>query len=212
MKSIVMLLAMVLSVQCFSQTEPNRKVKTREFGIKAGFNFPDVRSVTAINSNSRTGFLAGVFFAPKSKRLFGYRSELMYSRLGYDFRSNTATGSVNFEYILLPMLSTLNITKYAQLQVGPQAILMLNAKADSTSSVSAPGPAGKLMSYYNRFDYGVAGGLKLYPFKGLLIGARYNCSFGPFNKEPGGITQVPSSITAINPKTNVFQLFMGWKF
>ena len=72
------------------------------------------------------------------------------------------------------------------------------------------------MDYYNKFDYGFAGGIEVHPFKGLLVGARYNISLGNLYKDPSSYEtnggQPPSFIPQVNVKNNVFQLFVGWIF
>jgi hypothetical protein len=183
-----------------------------QIGLKGGINFANVTKVSSINNNTNTGFAAGLFIAPRSKGIFGYRSELIYSRQGYNFDTNTNTGNINLDYILLPQLTTINITRFFQIQLGAQMAFLINSKASESNS-STTG-YGKLMDYYNRFDYGLAGGLEIHPFKGLLVGARYNLSLGDLykNLETGGTGTVPSFIPDVNVKNNVVNLYVGWHF
>jgi hypothetical protein len=83
-----------------------------QFGIKAGVNFANVTNASDINSSSESGFLAGVFLAPPSTGVLGFRTELIFSRQGYNYKTNTNTGTVNLDYILLPQLMQINITKF----------------------------------------------------------------------------------------------------
>lgn len=187
-----------------------------QIGIKAGANFANVTGASSINSSRRSGFLAGIFLAPKSKGVLGFRTELIYSKQGYNYSSNTNTGNVNLDYILLPQLTTISITKYFQLQLGAQMAFLINAKADSTNSTgsggSGYGGSGKLLSYYNKFDYGFAGGIEIHPYKGLLIGARYNVSLGNlYNMTDSSSGTNPSFIPKMNPKNNVVNIFIGWR-
>src|SRR4051794_26174764 len=92
------------------------KHKSLGFGIKGGLNFANVTGTSSINNSSRTGFMAGVFLAPASKKLLSYRTEIIFSRQGYDFKTNTQTGAVNLNYIIMPHLIGINITKFVQLQ------------------------------------------------------------------------------------------------
>ncbi|MEO8712798.1 MAG: outer membrane beta-barrel protein [Parafilimonas sp.] len=183
-----------------------------QIGIKTGVNFANVTNASSVSNSSRSGFLAGIFLAPKSKGILGFRTELIYSRQGYNYASNTNTGNVNLDYILLPQLTTINITKYFQLQLGAQMAFLINAKADSSSSGNN-NSYGKLLSYYNRFDYGFAGGIEIHPYKGLLIGARYNISLGNLysNIDSSSGTN-PSFIPKVNTKNNVVNIFIGWRF
>ena len=200
-----------------SQKKNKKEKKIIGIGIKGGINFANVTNASSVNGSNRTGFAVGAFFSPPSKSIISSRTELLFSRQGYNFQSGSKTGSVNLNYLILPQLMGINITKYVQLQIGAQMAVLLNAKADSSasSSGSGPNPYGQLMDYYNRFDYGAAGGIEVYPIRNLLIGARMNISFGNVykqmtNPEPGGAT--PSFIPKVNVKNNVVQLFLGLRF
>jgi len=187
-----------------------------QIGIKAGVNFANVTNASDINSSSESGFLVGVFLAPPSKGVMGFRTELIYSRQGYNYKTNTNTGTVNLDYILLPQLMQINITKFFSIQAGFQMAFLINAKVDSTTTGGSSNPYGAIMDYYNKFDYGVAGGIEVHPFKGLLVGARYNLSLGNLYKDPSSYEtsggQPPSFIPQVDAKNNVVQLFVGWIF
>ena len=53
-----------------------------------------------INGSSRTGYHAGIFLAPSSKSILSSRTELIYSRHGYNYSDSGANGSVNLDYIM----------------------------------------------------------------------------------------------------------------
>ena len=62
----------------------------------------------------------------------------------------------------------------------------------------------------NKIDYGFAFGGEVHPFKGLLVGARYNLSLGKLYKDLASL-QAPS-FTSEDAKNNVFTVYAGWKF
>lgn len=179
-------------------------------GLKAGLNFANVTNSSSINNSSQTGFMAGVFLAPSSKSILSSRTELIYSRQGYNYQAGANTGKVNLDYILLPQLMGINITKFVQLQLGAQIAFLVNAKADSTVSGGASGNYSSIMNYYNKFDYGFAAGAEIHPVMGLLIGARYNISLGKLYKDAQS-GQMPS-FSAADLKNNIVQIFAGWIF
>ena len=181
-----------------------------QFGLKAGVNFADVTGASSINSSSQSGFMIGAFLAPASKGLLSSRTEIVYSKQGYNFETSTKSGNVDLDYLLIPQLMGINITKLIQLQVGFQMAFLLNAKADTVSSNGMSGSYPSVMDYYNKFDYGFALGGEIHPFKGLLVGARYNISLGKLYKDLG--TGQQPSFTAQDAKNNVVQLFAGWRF
>jgi opacity protein-like surface antigen len=183
-----------------------------QVGLKAGVNFAKVTKASNINAENSAGFHAGVFLAPKTKSVLGFRSELIYSRQGYDFKSGTTTGSVKLDYLLLPQLMEINITKYVALHIGAQMAFLLNAKADSSKPSTGNAQADKMIDLMNRFDYGAAAGLEFHPYKGMLIGARYNISFGNLYKDPSTGSTMPSFFPEVDAKNNVVQVFAGYRF
>ncbi len=189
-----------------------------QIGIKAGLNFANVTKASSINNSSQTGFHAGIFLAPPSKGILGSRTELIFSRQGYNYKTGTNTGNVNLDYIMLPQYMSINITKYFSIQFGGQMAYLLNAKVDSATTNGGGGssnPYGGIMNLYNRFDYGYGGGVEIHPVSGLIIGARVNISLGKLY-DPGAYSsssgEPPSFIPKIDVKNNVFQFFAGWTF
>lgn len=201
MKKLILLVATLFPVFAFAQLG---------IGLKAGMNFSNVTNATDINAGHQSGFMAGVFLAPQSKSILSSRTELIYSKQGYSFYSGFNTGNVNLDYLIIPQLMGVNITKFVQIQVGMQMAFLLNAKADSTSDDGASGEYSSVMDYYNKFDYAFAVGLEIHPVLGLLVGARYNLGLGKVYKDMG--TGQTPSFGAIDAKNNVVQVFVGWTF
>jgi hypothetical protein len=177
-------------------------------GLKAGLNFANVTNTDGFSNSSRTGYMIGGYISPKAKKILGFRSELILSRQGYDYKTNTSTGNVNLDYLLLPQLITLNFTKKFQLHLGVQAAFLLNARVDSTNGNNS----GSLFDYFNRFDYGLAAGAEVSPISGLFVGARINVSFNSVNKEPPTGGNWPGFIPRLDVRNNVVQLYAGWRF
>lgn len=176
-------------------------------GIKAGLNFANVTSTPGFNNSSRTGYMIGGYISPKSKKILGFRSELILSRQGYDYKSNTNTGNVNLDYLLLPQLIILRFTKKFQVHAGGQAAFLLNATVDSTNGNNN----GSLFNYFNRFDYGLVGGAEVSPISGLFIGARINVGLNGTGKG-NWLGGQPSYLAAPDARNNVVQLYAGWRF
>ena len=176
-----------------------------QIGIKAGLNFANVTNTAGINADSRTGYMFGGYIAPKPRKLLGFRSEIILSRQGYDYKSNTNTGHVNLDYLLLPQLITVNFTKKAQLHFGPQFGFLLNAGVDSSGSNE-----GSLFSYFKRFTYGVAAGAEISPLFGFFVGGRINVSFNNINQ--GSSQGSPNFIPKADLRNNVVQAYVGWRF
>lgn len=181
-----------------------------QIGIKAGLNFAKVSNASDINSSSKSGFHAGIFLAPPSKKIISSRTELLFSRQGYDYKNGTITGKVDMDYIQLGQLMSVNITKYFSLMFGAQTSYLISARADSSNNNGGSGTENKIMDLYNRMDYGYAVGVEIHPVAGLIIGARYNVSLAKVYKDIQNM-QAPS-FTSEDAKNNVIQLSVGWRF
>jgi hypothetical protein len=196
-----------------------------QLGIKAGLNFTNVTNVSSVNNQSSSGFNAGIFYTTPYTRIFGSKTELVFSRQGYNYETGSVSGKVNLDYIMLPTYMCINISKYFQIQMGMQFGYLMNAAADSTQkspggSFGASGGAiNGALSYYNRFSYSLGGGVEVHPYKGILVGARMNVSMTNLYKLPDvntiattSMNTSPSFIPDLNVKSNLFQIYLGWKF
>ena len=191
-------------------------------GIKAGLNFTDVTNVSSVNNLGSSGFNVGVFYATPYKNIIGSKTELVFSRQGYNYETGTVSGKANLDYIMLPTYMCINITKYFQIQLGMQFGYLMNANVDSTNKNSAglPGSVSSALSYYNRFSYSVGGGVEVHPYKGFLVGARLNVGLTNLYKVPDVSTMTslttmnttPSFMPEVNMKSNLLQIYLGWKF
>ncbi len=182
-----------------------------QFGIKAGVNFAKVSNASSINSSNKSGFNVGLFLAPPSKKILSSRTELVFSRQGYDYKTSNNTGNVNLDYIQMGQLASINITKYVSILFGAQTAYLVSAQADSTkNSGGSSGAYNNIMNLYNRIDYGYAVGAEVHPVLGLVIGARYNVSLAKVYKDIQSM-QAPS-FTSEDAKNNVVQVFLGWRF
>ena len=179
------------------------------FGIKAGYNVAKLTGRTPdYRPASQNGFMVAASFAPASKAGIGYRSELVFSRQGFGFDQDGKQTTVVSDYLYLPQFTTIGITKFLQLQVGAQFGYLL--KSSTKESLTA---SKDLTSWANRIDYGAAFGAELYPLKNLIIGGRYNMSFGSAYKKistsdaspiPNPLPFNPSDVKSRNAVLNFF--------
>jgi Outer membrane protein beta-barrel domain len=224
----LLLVLMLLPLLALSQNNQSGKPagksskSERRIGIIAGLNFANVSKVSSISSTNETGFMVGAFFATPSPKLLSFRMEFIYSKQGYDYKTNTNTGTVDKHYIMMPMIGGINIGRFTRLYAGFQTAILLNAKADSSTSQPGTDPnanpyaSGDMMKMMNRLNYGLAGGLEIYPYKGIILGGRYNMSFGDIFKTPTPSTTpgapAASFLSDIDAKNNVVQLYLGYRF
>ena len=195
-----------VSVSAQSPTESKSKI-----GIKAGYNFSSVvGSGSSFDPKQNNGYMVSAFFGSSNKNGFGYRSELVYSKQGYSFDDGGKNTDVMNDYLYMPHLVTYTIANVVQIQAGAQIGVLLNAKKTSGSKDSS------ITDLMNRFDYGFAAGLEVYPFKGLIIGTRYNLGLGKMYKNyeqtPTTPYPLPFDPSTTNLKNGILQLFIGYRF
>lgn len=183
-----------------------------KFGIKGGYNVAWITGTKGdFSPSSKNGFMVSGFMSRGSESGFGYRTELVFSRQGFSFTDDGDDKSISHDYIYLPQLTTFTIGKFLQLQAGGQIGYLINAKADKKTEEDLE---KKLIDYYNRIDFGFAGGVEVFPFKGLIVGARYNASLGNIYKkmEVGSISPLPVDPSELKGKNAVVQIFAGYRF
>ena len=106
-----------------------------QIGIKAGVNFANVSKASSINSSSKSGFLVGVFLATPGKKIIGSKTELQFSRQGYDYKTSTNTGNVKLDYLL--QTKRLGITFPTFLHLQFDDLLLHKDKAQTAPAFSS---------------------------------------------------------------------------
>lgn len=235
MKKINLALILLLCLQYHqsrAQEAPDKKT-TKEmkslqprFGVKLGYNVARLSGATPnFTPKAVNGFNASIFYAPVSKGV-GYRTELIFSRQGFAFDQDGKRQNLSQDYVYMPHLTTLTIAQRVQLQAGGQVGYLLHTKKETAAETTPAGTASseeqKAMDFMNRLDYGATVGLEIYPYKGLIIGGRYNVSMGNFYKQAENLSSpsaasVLGSFLPVNPadfkgKNAVIQLSIGYRF
>ncbi|HEV7330193.1 MAG TPA: porin family protein [Flavisolibacter sp.] len=180
-------------------------------GVKAGYNWSYLTGEKeGIQFGNKTGFMAALFFAPPATKGFGYRTELVFSRQGYSFDEGGKNMEVLNDYIYLPQMTTINIGKVLQLQAGGQIGFLLHSREKQDQKDTT------ITGLMNRFDYGFVGGLEICPFKGFMVGGRYNLGIAKLHKQfettPSNPYPLPFNPATTNFKNGLFQIFVGYRF
>lgn len=194
------------------QLVKDAKPKT-QLGLKVGYNWSYLTgSEDGFKPGNQTGFMAAIFLSPTKKKTgMGYRTEIVFSRQGYSFDDGGKNTDVLNDYVYMPHLTTFNIGKVVQLQAGGQVGYLLKSRGESAQKDTT------LTGLMNRFDYGFVGGLEVYPFKGIIVGGRYNLGLGKLYKRYESTSTTPYNPLPFNPQTTdfkngLFQLFVGYRF
>jgi hypothetical protein len=187
-----------------------------KFGIKAGYNIAKINGKAAnFSPDAKNGFTAAAFYSAGPRSGLGYRTELVFSRQGFEFTDDGKTATVTNDYVYMPHFTTFGIGKFFQVQVGGQlGYLLKSSKAASSETKSQD-----ITSFANRLDYGAAAGVEIYPVKHLILGGRYNISFGnAYKRMTESSTTMPSPFPLpFNPdevkgKNAVINFFVGFRF
>ncbi len=182
----------------------NSMDKTFSFGVKGGVNFATVTGGEDFNSpDSRTSFHVGALAEMPITDMFSIQAEALYSGQGakLDFRgSDGDKAEVQLDYINVPILAKLYVTKGLSFEVGPQFSFLVNEEFDS-NPFSNGGDANLEDTPFEaeEFDFGVAGGLTFQTEMGLFATGRYTY----------GLTEIYKDSDLRN---SVFQLGVGYKF
>jgi hypothetical protein len=216
-KLVYTAIALAFCVTVSAQKQKSAKSFGPSYGIKVGTNWSYLTGNSqGFNMDTKTGFMVSGFYSMPSSGM-GYRTEIVFSRQGYSFEEGGKNTDILNDYIYLPQLTTFTIGNVFQLQLGAQVGFLLNAKKQTETKDSS------ITGLMNRFDYGFAGGFEIYPFKGLILGGRYNLGLGKMYKEnqsqmptqpqPGPMPiPLPFNPETTNFKNGVLQIFIGYKF
>ena len=200
-------------------TAPSGKSAFTLYGVRGGINITRIKDGSEVGITNRLGYHAGILFDKHFDQLKGMRHEVSYSREKFIF-NNSVTGTTTLKYFHLTNLFTLNFGNAVQLQAGVQTSFLAKAMVDTVKHILDT-DASKVFSVLresNRFSYGVCAGVEVYPYKGLLIGIRYNTSFTPINKSSrsGDRTSAQRSVITngqdVRLKNQVIQISAGWRF
>lgn len=206
MKSILFTaILLAFMICCFAQ---KKKEFSGKAGIKAGYNINRLAGQSVdIRFQNKSGFMIAGYFSTSTKGL-GYRTELVFSRQGFSYDDNGKRQDVQTDYLYLPQLTSFTIGQFLQLQLGGQIGYLLKSSANSESGSSSENDITK---YMNRLDYGAAFGFEVYPVKRLIVGSRYNMSFGNvYEQNPSAIAPpFPFTPSDVKGRNAVLQFFVG---
>ncbi len=155
-------------------------------GLKAGVNFAN-QSITSISTDSRTGFLAGVYAPIYFSEKWGIVPEVLFSSVG----SETPNSSNDFTYLSIPVMLRFKPMSFLSFEAGPQFSSLLDA-VDSDGTSFKEDVKGS--------DFGLGLGATVHLPLGLNAGLRY----------VWGFTNVAETENDIEVKNTTFQLFAGW--
>ena len=159
---------------------------TTEFGVKGGFNMSNFLSDNdeATDENILYGFNAGVYATLPISDFVAIQPEILFTTRGskLEYNSDIASGDAKFKlnYIEVPLLVRVNITKNFNLQAGGYASYLVSSKVTGEGTVDFEEPVDT--DDLNKFDAGIAAGVGV-DFSPISIGVRYNYGLTKVGKE-----------------------------
>ena len=148
---------------------------TTEFGIKGGLNMSNLYTDDADDENVLFGFNAGVYATLPVSDFVAIQPELLFTTRGSELEYDNALAQGNVKlklnYIELPLLVRVNITKNFNIHAGGYASYMVSAKSTGDGDFEFEDQYDT--DDFNKFDAGLAGGIGV-DFSPLSVGVRYN--------------------------------------
>lgn len=198
MKKNVLLLT-AIAVLCFV----NLNAQSVELGVKAGVNFSDITGDDVSSFKGRTAFHIGAVAEIPVSDNFSVQPELLYSAQGSDweedFEGELIKGSVEADYINVPLMAKYYVAEGFSIEAGPQVGFLISAK-DKYESVEED-----IKDDLKGIDFGVNFGIGYKLENGFNLGARYNLGLIDVNDNPDYLGD--SSY-----KNSVIQISVGYFF
>lgn len=184
-----MAVVMLASVASYAQ----QAVGTFTLQPKIGMN---VASLTKSDgADPRIGLAAGVEAEYQATDIFSISAGIIYSMQGNKYEEKGVTSTQKLDYINIPILANVYVTKGLAVKLGVQPAFNVSDKIKySGGKVSIQDEDAGAES----FDFSIPVGLS-YEFNNVVLDARYN--FGVTSVADGG-----------DAKNSVFQFTLGYKF
>lgn len=188
-KILLMAVVMLASVASYAQ----QAVGTFTLQPKIGMN---VASLTKCDGcDPRIGLAAGVEAEYQATDIFSVSAGLIYSMQGNKAKEDGVTLTTKLDYINIPILANVYVTKGLAVKLGVQPAFNVSDK-QKLSGGKASAEAEDVGA--ESFDFSIPVGLS-YEYNNVVFDARYN--FGVTNIADGG-----------DSKNSVFQFTLGYKF
>lgn len=192
---------MMLSVGVFAQYAPG----TLSFQPKVGLNIANLSDID--NADPRLGVAVGAELEYQLTDMFSLSAAALYSMQGcksenginlLGFKAN-AKSTTKTDYLNIPIMANVYVTKGLALKLGLQPGINLSAKKKYEGSVAGfSGETESDIDGVKSFDLSLPIGLS-YEFSNIVVDGRYNL----------GLSKVFENSDS---KNSVFQITLGYKF
>lgn len=184
---IIIAILLLVSISQFTFAQGTSDSSNLKFGIKGGVNFSNFYTQDVEDNNVLTGFNAGIFAKVPITSSFAIQPELLYTTKGAELTYNNSfvngTSKFRLNYIELPVLLVVNLTKNFNIHAGPYVAYLVDGKATNNSQGTLFDTESNLSNEdYNKFDTGLSVGLG-FDSNDIGFGVRYNYGLQTVGKE-----------------------------
>ncbi|MFH0760960.1 MAG: porin family protein [Bacteroidota bacterium] len=187
--TVLICLSLLIASMVFtpSEAQKNQEATRPRFGIKGGVNFSNLYAQDVSGTKMLTGFNAGLFGKITIINPVAIQPELYFTTKGavitYDNLLVDGIARFNLNYLEVPLLIVVNITKYLNVHFGPYASFLICGRVQNESTVHLFDFEENITtSDYNKLDAGIAAGAGI-DIGALSVGTRYNLGLTKVGKE-----------------------------
>jgi len=184
---------------------------TTEFGVKGGFNMSNLYNSgdDVDDNNVLYGFNAGVYATLPISDMVAIQPEVLFTTKGAELEYNNAfaQGDAKFRlnYIEVPLLVRVNVTKNFNIHAGGYASYLVSSKISGNGDIDFDQDIDR--DDLNKFDAGIAAGVGV-DFNPISIGLRYNYGLTTVGKER---TVAGTTYTFPDAKNSSLNLYVSYK-
>lgn len=180
-----------------------------EFGVKGGFNMSNLYNNNADDENILYGFNAGVYATLPVSDFIAIQPEILFTTKGAELEYNNAfaSGATKFKlnYIEVPLLVRVNVTKNFNIHAGGYASYLVSSKVSGDGDFNFDEDIDT--DDLNKFDAGLSAGVGV-DFNPISIGLRYNYGLTTIGKER---TVAGTTYTVPDAKNSNLTLYLSYK-
>ena len=180
-----------------------------EYGIKGGFNMSNLYSSDANDENILYGFNAGLYATLPISDFIAIQPEILFTTKGAKLEYNNALASgeskFRLNYIEVPLLVRVNITRNFNVHAGGYASYLVSSKVTGRGDFNLEQEIDT--NDLNKFDAGLSAGVGV-DFDPISIGLRYNYGLTTIGKER---TVAGTTYTFPDAKNSNLTLYLSYK-
>ncbi|TRX01591.1 PorT family protein [Flavobacterium gawalongense] len=201
--------SLVLTFMAFTSSKAQEnETKT---GIKGGVNFSNLYTDDVDDNDVLTGFNVGFYAKLPIADNIALQPEISYTGKGAELVYNNAfvsgTAQFKLDYIEVPLLLVVNVTKNFNIHAGPYAAYLISGKTTNKSDDGSYNFEDNIdTDDFNRFDAGLAGGVGL-DLEPVSFGVRYNYGLTKIGKDDSA-----NNFTSPDAKNSVLSFYAAFSF